>query len=144
MKSLLNKLIFLTLVVSAWVVYDRWDSISQTFESTKKQISREISSIKNTEVKTTTVYKWKDKDGNWQFSNTRPENVPDAEVKQFRSDENILPPVSQTAKKKDEKQESGGIIESIKGSINEASGLKQNLETAKQAPAEWQILTIAW
>jgi hypothetical protein len=118
------------------VVYDRWDSISQIFESTQKQISREISSIKNTEVTTTTVYKWKDKDGNWQYSNTRPENVPDAEVKQFRSDENILPPVSQTAKKKDGKQESGGIIQSITDSVNEASNLKGSLETEKKVPAE--------
>jgi len=136
MKSLFNKLIWITLILSVWVVYDRWDSISQTFESTKKQISSEISSVNKTGVTTTTVYKWKDKDGNWQFSNTRPENVPDAEIKKFRSDENILPPVSQTAEKKDKKQESGGIIESIKGSINEASDLKQNLETAKKPPAE--------
>ena len=136
MKSLFNKLIFLILILSAWVVYDRWDSISQIFKSTQKQISREISSIKNTEVTTTTVYKWKDKDGNWQYSNARPENVPDAEVKQFRSDENILPPVSQTAKKKDGKQESGGIIQSITNSVNEAGNLKQSLETEKKVPAE--------
>ena len=136
MKSLFNKLLFLTLILSAWVVYDRWDSISQTFESTQKKISREISSVTKPKVTTTTVYKWKDKDGNWQYSNSRPENVPDAEIKQFRSDENILPPVSQTAKKKDRKQESGGIMKSITDSVNEASNLKRSLETEKKVPTE--------
>lgn len=141
MKSLLIKLVLITFAIVGWVVYDRWDELSSNVLSTTKQLSKQLTP-KNTEVKTTTVYKWQDKNGDWQFSNTKPANVADAEIKQFRSDENILPSVTQTANnnnnnnnKKDEK-EPGGVIQSIKGKFNEVTDIKSKLETPKEIPAE--------
>jgi len=94
MKSSIKLFLFISLILSAWLIYDRWDAVLLTLESSKEQVSRKISSTINNEVTTTFVYKWKDSEGNWQYSNTQPENVPDAEVKKFRSDENIMPAVS--------------------------------------------------
>lgn len=39
----------------------------------------------------TKVYKWQDKDGNWQFSNTEPPKDIDSTVKVYKSDENVVP-----------------------------------------------------
>ena len=39
----------------------------------------------------TAVYKWQDKDGKWQFSNTKPPKEIESTVKIYKNDENIVP-----------------------------------------------------
>lgn len=40
---------------------------------------------------TTRVYKWRDDQGNWHVSGTPPPDGIKAEIKDYRSDENVLP-----------------------------------------------------
>ena len=148
MKSLLNKLIFLVVILAGWVVYDRWDQITGSVQNATNTVSNAIKLDKADKPVTTTVYKWQDADGNWQFSNTKPASVPDAEAKQFRSDENVLPSVRAPAKPKstgnntkpDKKDVSSipgaGFVQSVSKTFSEVQDLKKNLETPKTVPKE--------
>lgn len=93
MKSIFNKLIFLTLVLSGWAAYDQWETVSLFLRSAGEQITKKVNADKHDKVTTTTVYKWKNKKGEWQFSNTKPQNVPNAQIQLFRSDENVVPSI---------------------------------------------------
>lgn len=42
-------------------------------------------------VEETMVYKWKDQNGKWQFSNTKPSEGVATEIKVYKSDDNVVP-----------------------------------------------------
>jgi len=44
-------------------------------------------------AETTTVHKWKDKDGNWHFSNTEPPKGVDSKSKSYKDDVNVTPAI---------------------------------------------------
>lgn len=156
MKAILNKLILLMVILSVWIVYDQWEIFSHLFASTRDKISTQFTDTFSSNandnagnVTTTTVYRWKNKKGEWQFSNTKPEHVPDAEIQLFRSDTNVVPsiPSLKTPPTKGEiannlgnteknEEQSGGILNSIKGKMDEVTQLKKTLETPKKIPTE--------
>ncbi len=152
MKAILNKLILFTVILSGWIVYDQWEIFSHFFASARNKISSQFTDTfssnadKAGNVTTTTVYRWKNKKGEWQFSNTKPEHVPDAEIQLFRSDTNVVPSLKTLPAKgkigndlgnteKNEEQ-SSGILNSIKGKMDEVTQLKKTLETPKKIPTE--------
>ena len=144
------------IILVGWIAYDQWDVILEKVQSVSNKASSQVNkTLKSGDDKkptTTTVYKWKDAQGNWQFSNTRPENVKDTEIKQFRSDTNITPAVTYTEKKAatktnkenkttDEKSTEpavpgGGLVDSVKDKFKEISELKKNIETPREIPTE--------
>ncbi len=152
MKTILNNLILLTVILSGWIVYDQWEIFSHFYASARNKISTQFtstfSSNKADNVTITTVYRWQDKAGEWQFSNTKPEHIPDAEIQLFRSDANVVPAlkappakktitnsVDNTVKNNNEDQ-SISILDSIKDKMDEVTQLKKTLETPKKIPAD--------
>lgn len=156
MKSVFNKLVFLCVALAGWIIYDRWDNIVSRVQQTVDKVTTSVKSPQDDKPVTTTVYKWKDADGNWQFSNSKPESVNNAEIQQFRSDANVLPAVKATTSKPSEKPSSSsdgekpadrndkitshipgaGLIESAKSTIENAAKLKKTIETPKSIPKE--------
>ena len=146
------------IILVGWIAYDKWDVILEKIQSVTNKASNQVNKSLKTgddnKPTTTTVYKWKDKQGNWQFSNTKPENVANTEIKQFRSDTNITPKVTYTekktakpeqnkkSKKTDDKENTassvpgGGIVESVKDKFSEIQELKKAIETPREIPTE--------
>ena len=146
------------IILVGWVAYEKWDVILEKVQSVSNKASSQVNkTLKSGDDKkptTTTVYKWKDKQGNWKFSNTKPDNIANTEIKQFRSDTNITPKVTYTEKKiekpeqntksekaddKEKKESSvpgGGIVESVKDKFNEIQELKKIIETPRNIPTE--------
>jgi len=154
MKSVLYKLVFVTIILGGWVAYDKRDAISDFISASGNKIPTQVSDLfsssgNSDKVITTTVYKWKDENGEIQFSNTKPAHMPNAEIQQFRSDTNVVAavkappakkaaasPAKTTSSSNDKKEEkSAGVFDSITGKMDEIAKLKKAIETPKTIPA---------
>lgn len=77
------------------------DDIKIAAGSTKSKMDRisEVVTEKGTPAKESKVYKRKDAEGNWYYSNEPPKEGEEAELQVFRSDTNVLPPLPEDKKK---------------------------------------------
>ena len=81
------------------------DDIKAATSSTKSKIDKISETVTDTiadkdlPAKESKVYKRKDADGNWYYSNEPPEKGKDAEVTTYRSDTNLLPPLPEDKNK---------------------------------------------
>lgn len=93
MKSLFFKMgLVLSLLVS-WVVYDRWDSWTAKTDAVVSSVSQKVKSSLPTEPQTnvtTQVYKWKDAQGRWQFSNEPPKTTAKVSTETYNSNQNVM------------------------------------------------------
>ena len=81
--------------------------IKNAVMSTKSKLNK-ISGIiadENFQGEETKVYKHKDAQGNWYYSNEPPEKGTEVEVKTYRSDANVLPPLPEDKKPEDKQPE---------------------------------------
>lgn len=78
------------------------DDIKTATSSTKNKIDKISATISEKDVasKESKVYKRKDAQGNWYYSNEPPKEGEEAEVMTYRSDTNVLPPLPEDNKKK--------------------------------------------
>jgi hypothetical protein len=78
------------------------NDIKLATDSTKSKIDKisETISEKDIPAKESKVYKRKDAQGNWYYSNEPPKEGEEAEVMIYRSDTNLLPPLPEDNKKK--------------------------------------------
>lgn len=78
------------------------DDIKAATSSTKTKIDKISRTIaeENGLSKESKVYKRKDAEGNWYYSNEPPKEGEEAEVLIFHSDTNVLPPLPEDEKKK--------------------------------------------
>lgn len=77
------------------------NDIKTATSSTKTKIDKISATItdKDSLSKETKVYKRKDTQGNWYYSNKPPEKGEEAEEMTYRSDTNVLPPLPEDKKK---------------------------------------------
>ena len=54
-------------------------------------IERQTETVLPKDVTHTTVYRWKDKQGQWQITNTPPPQGIDYEIVEYRKDTNVIP-----------------------------------------------------
>ncbi|MDH5648654.1 MAG: DUF4124 domain-containing protein [Gammaproteobacteria bacterium] len=153
-KSLLIKLAMVLVILVAWMAYHNhslFDSIS--LSSLSGAASDKLPKrLTKPSVTITTVYKWKDSNGTWQFSGTPPVGVTDFTVETIRSDQNVIasepavPPATQQATKEKTAVTPGkseGSDSSTGATANPDSGgldsllsperYKQAIEQAKEA-----------
>ena len=78
------------------------NDIKLATDSTKSKIDKISDTIaeKDIPAKESKVYKRKDAQGNWYYSNEPPKEGEEAEVTTYRSDTNLLPPLPEDNKKK--------------------------------------------
>jgi len=78
------------------------NDIKTATSSTKTKLDRISETIaeKDIPAKESKVYKRKDAQGNWYYSNEPPKEGEEAEVTTYRSDTNLLPPLPEDNKKK--------------------------------------------
>ena len=78
------------------------NDIKTATSSTKTKIDKISKTITEKESlsQESKVYKRKDAQGNWYYSNEPPKEGDEAEVMTFRSDTNVLPPLPEDNKKK--------------------------------------------
>jgi len=89
----------------------------------------------DSKLHTTTVYKWRDADGNWQFSNEPPPPGIYSDITIYRSDTNVTPALKTPAPTPDNSDAAGtqgpepgaGFIP-----INDPDKIKQILEDARK------------
>ena len=81
------------LTAVAWYVYQD--------PKLSRKIEKEVKQILPAQPQTTTVYKWKDKAGQWQITDHPPPAGISYETLQYQSDTNIMPSEEITGKKKD-------------------------------------------
>ena len=78
------------------------NDIKLATDSTKSKIDKISDTIaeKDSNARESKVYKRKDAQGNWYYSNVPPKEGEEAEVTTYRSDTNLLPPLPEDNKKK--------------------------------------------
>lgn len=78
------------------------NDIKAATSSTKTKIDRISDTLAEKDVPAgeSKVYKRKDAQGNWYYSNEPPKEGEEAEVMTYRSDANVLPPLPEDNKKK--------------------------------------------
>ena len=92
----MKKVLFvLAAIVTAvvWYVYDD--------PKLSREIEQEVKQLIPAQPKTTTVYKWQDKNGQWQITDQPPPAGISYETLQYQSDANIMPSEAITGKKPD-------------------------------------------
>jgi len=96
-----GKLGVLLIAMIGVAVYLNWDTISNIVGNRAGSLlSKDILSgdilprdilPADLDPNTTTVYKWQDDEGSWHVSNQRPAGVEAVEIKQIRTDQNVVP-----------------------------------------------------
>ena len=78
------------------------NDIKLATDSTKSKIDKISDTLKEKDIsaKESKVYKRKDAQGNWYYSNDPPGEGEEAEVTIYRSDKNLLPPLPDDNQKK--------------------------------------------
>lgn len=84
-------ILLIVLIAGAWFLTpERVDENSPALLRGLAQL-RQLSEHEAQDTTTTTIYKWRDAQGEWHFSNTPPPAGAAVEVKTYRSDSNIIP-----------------------------------------------------
>ena len=66
-------------------------SVKKTFNYFDDKVDLPVDLPIDLPAETTTVHKWKDKEGNWHFSNTEPPKGADSKSKIYKDDVNVMP-----------------------------------------------------
>lgn len=109
--QLIKSLLFIALLAAGGLGYYMYhqglnpldaDDIKTVTDTTKTKIDKISDTIKEQDTlpKESKVYKRKDSQGNWYYSNEPPKEGEEAEEMTFRSDTNVLPPLPEDNKKK--------------------------------------------
>lgn len=134
MKKIFFNLSFVLVVLVGWVIYDNWDKIAHvSVPSIDHIVPKNLISSNKEQTTITKIYKWKDADGNWHFTNEAPEGVTNAEVQTIRSNNNVIPSTlpssaSHAEQKPNANKNSNGLFSRLPNAINEARNLDHKID----------------
>jgi hypothetical protein len=144
MKSLFVQMGIVAFALLGWVVYDHWGQwTAQSTAAVKSIATTVVKSSLPTEASTpttTTVYKWQDAQGRWQFSNTPPEDQKSVSSETIRSDQNVVPrppvplPVAASAQENKPK----GVFSHFAEDVNQARDIQSSANN-RQADMDRQL-----
>lgn len=89
MKSVLIKLIIVTIALIGWVIYTRMDQIKEAldFDLDTSELVANIAPASSPSPTETTIYKWQDDKGDWHMSNSPPVDARNVQIHNY-SDNN--------------------------------------------------------
>ncbi len=135
MQQLFYKMALAVVALSAWVVYDRWDTWTAQASIAAEEARLKTASLVQSSLPTeppavvkTTVYKWKDAKGNWHFGDEPGKGVKNAKKETYSNDVNVAQRVSleemafllERQKKEEEKKSSGGMLKTVVNGVAQA------------------------
>lgn len=130
MKSLFFKMGLVLALLVSWVVYDRWDTWAANTEIAVSNVTHKVKSSLPTEPPTnitTQVYKWKDAQGRWQFSNEPPKTTAKVTTETYNSNQNVMnrltaEDIALVTRKKEvsEPTTGGGVFSALPNAVNTA------------------------
>lgn len=66
-----------------------------------REVTKEVNQLIPAHQQTTTIYKWRDKAGNWQITDYPPPAGINFEIQEYQNDTNIMPSEAITGQKTD-------------------------------------------
>jgi len=91
MRSILNKLLLVLVILAGWVTYDNWGKISSYSPTSVKNAVVNSFSFATSGSRKSKVYQWQDDKGQVHVSNTLPDNARNVKVVEYENDLNVVP-----------------------------------------------------
>ena len=91
MRSILNKLLVVLVILAGWVTYDNWGKITPFSPTSLKNAVVNSFSVATSGFKKSKVYQWQDDKGQVHVSNTPPDNARNVKVVEYENDLNVVP-----------------------------------------------------
>lgn len=85
MKSVLIKLIIVTIALIGWVIYTRMDQIKDAldFDLDTSELVSKLPTTSSPAPTQTTIYKWRDDQGVWHMSNAPPADARNVQIHNY-------------------------------------------------------------
>ncbi len=91
MRSILNKLLVVLVILAGWVTYDNWGKLTSYSPTSVKNAVVNSFSAATSSFKKSKVYQWEDDKGRTHVSNTPPDNAKNVKVVEYENDLNVIP-----------------------------------------------------